>query len=144
MPPGRPPRGSAHVDSLDGPDELKRRLRVLLDTISGACTIDEACRMLDVSAARLHELRHQALAGALEALRPGRAGRPARESEPGAEKIRELEHELDEAKIDLQAARTRLEIALVMPHVLRSGVDGKKNQTQAKARRGQRRRRGGT
>ena len=76
---GRPPRGSAHVDSLDGPDELKQRLRVLLDTLSGTCTIDEACCKLGVSAARLHEMRHQALAGALEALTPGRAGRPARD-----------------------------------------------------------------
>jgi len=147
MPAGRPPLGSSHVNSLDGPEELKQRLRVLLDSLSGACTIDEACRVLGVSAARLHEMRHQALAGALAALAPGRPGRPARQPEPGETRIRELEHELDEAKVDLQAARTRLEIALVMPHVLRSAADGKKNETQAKARRGKRRRRrqrGGT
>ena len=108
MPRGRPPLGSAHVDSLDGPEESKQRLRVLLDTISGACTIDDACRKLGVSPARLHEMRQQALAGALAALAPGRPGRPARQPEPGEERIRELEHELDEAKIDLQAARTRL------------------------------------
>lgn len=146
MPRGRPPLGSAHVDSLDGPEELKQRLRVVLDVIARACTIEDACCKLGVCPARLHEMRQQVLAGALAALAPGRPGRPARQPEPGEERIRELEHELDEARIDLQAARTRLEIALVMPHVLRSGEDRKKNDTEAKARRVKRRGgpRGGT
>jgi len=53
------------VDRLDGPEELKWRLRVLLDTLAGRVSVAQACEELGVSESRLHELRRQALVGAL-------------------------------------------------------------------------------
>ena len=61
----RPPGGVGHVDRLDGPEELKWRLRVLLDTLAGRVSVAQACEELGVSESRLHELRRQALVGAL-------------------------------------------------------------------------------
>ena len=53
----RPPAGAGHVDRLDGPEELKWRLRVLLDTLAGRVSVAQACEELGVSESRLHELR---------------------------------------------------------------------------------------
>jgi transposase-like protein len=53
------------VDRLEGPEELKRRLRVLLETIVGTKSVVKACEELGVSESRLHDLRREALVGAL-------------------------------------------------------------------------------
>jgi len=122
---------------LEGPEELKRRLRVILQTLTGERTVLEACRELGVGQARFHELRQQVLQGALDGIAPGRPGRPRKvETEEGG-RVRELEDELDEMKVDLQAARVRTEIALTMPHLLR---ERKKKGAKAKARRSRRQR----
>jgi transposase-like protein len=73
----RPPAGVGHVDRLDGPEDLKWRLRVLLETLVGHISVAQACEELGVSESRLHELRRQALVGALGALMPRPPGRPA-------------------------------------------------------------------
>ena len=44
---GRPPVGLAHVDRLEGPGELKERLRVLLATITGEMSVEEAWSAVD-------------------------------------------------------------------------------------------------
>jgi transposase-like protein len=113
------------VDRLDGPEELKWRLRVLLETITGAVSVAQACEELGVSESRLHELRRQALTGALGALMPKPAGRPAT---PEATTAREtdLEGRIRELEVDLQAALVRTELALAMPELFRGG--GKKNR----------------
>ncbi len=120
---GRPPDGVGHVDRLEGPDELKRRLRVLLETIVGSRSVAQACEELHVSESRLHELRREALVGALGALMPKPAGRPATAGTTTARE-KELEARIDELEVDLQAALVRTELALAMPHLFR----GKKNR----------------
>lgn len=119
----RPPEGVGHVNRLDGPEDLKSRLRVLLDTLAGRMSVAQACAELGVSESRLHELRREALTGALGALMPKPAGRPATaESTPAREK--ELEARIEELEVDLQAALVRTELALAMPELFR----GKKNR----------------
>lgn len=116
----RPPEGVGHVDHLDGPEDLKRRLRVLLDTLAGRVSVAQACEGLAVSESRLHELRRQALVGALGALMPKPAGRPATaETTTGRE--HELESRIRELEVDLQAALVRTELALAMPELFRGG-----------------------
>ena len=115
----RPPEGVGHVDRLDGPEDLKRRLRVLLDTLAGRVSVAQACDELGVSESRLHELRREALVGALGALMPKPAGRPATaQTTPAREK--ELEGRIEELEVDLQAALVRTELALAMPELFRS------------------------
>src|SRR5262249_12087765 len=103
---GRPPNGVGHVGRLEGPEELKRRLRVLLETIVGSKSVAQACEELQVSESRLHELRREALVGALGALMPRPAGRPAT-AETGSEREKDLEARIDELEVDLQAALVR-------------------------------------
>ena len=121
----RPPEGVGHVDRLDGPEELKRRLRVLLDTLAGRVSVAQACEALGVSESRLHELRREALVGALGALMPKPAGRPATAATP-TEREKDLEARIQELEVDLQAALVRTELALAMPELFRGR--GKKNR----------------
>lgn len=123
----RPPEGVGHVGRLDGPEDLKRRLRVLLDTLAGRVSVAQACAALGVSESRLHELRRQALVGALGALMPKPAGRPAT-AETTTAREKDLEARIGELEVDLQAALVRTELALAMPELFRS----KKNRRRRK------------
>ena len=116
---GRPPDGWHHVDRLEGADEEKRRLKIVLETVSGERTIEQACEELGISPSRYHELRHRVLQAALDGMTPGVPGRPKHE-EPALdpEHVKAIERENQELKRELQAAYTRTEIALSMPHVL--------------------------
>ena len=136
---GRPPKGLEHVSSLSGDRLSKHRLRVVLETVSGERTVESACRELGVGEARFHVLRREALEGALQALAPSPRGRPAKppESEE-AKRIRELEAELQELRIDLEISQVRTEIALTMPQVL---IDGKSSAIKKKRKPSAKRRR---
>ena len=117
---GRPPEGLGHVDRLAGPPEDKRRLRVILETLSGERSVEEACLVLGIGEARFHVLRRQALEGALQALAPGHAGRPRREEPEETARVRTLQAEKEELELELYASRVREQLA-VLPRV------GKKN-----------------
>jgi hypothetical protein len=115
---GRPPVGLAHVDRLDAPEEVKERLRVVLATLAGEMTAQDACAYLGISSSRLHEMRREALEGALAGLTPGRAGRPRSTGGPADEEVTRLEQKISDLEDDLEAALVRTEIALAMPHLL--------------------------
>lgn len=123
---GRPSEGVGHVERLEGPQELKRRLRLILETLVGRLSVSEACEQLGVSASRLHELRRQALGGALGALMPRPPGRPAAAASGASSREQELEARIRELEVDLQAALVRTELALAMPQLFRGG--GKKKR----------------
>lgn len=124
----RPPEGVGHVDRLEGPEDLKDRLRVLLDTLTGRVSVTQACAVLGISESRLHELRRQALAGALGALMPKPSGRPLA-AQSATEREKELQARIDELEVDLQAALVRTELALAMPELFRA----KKKRRRRKA-----------
>ena len=129
---GRPPLRTEHVERLRGPEELKGRLKVLLQTLTGELTTMEACAKLGVGASRLHAMRREALEGALAALVPGRPGRPALGAED-TDRERQLEGQVKDLKLELQAALTRTELALAMPHLYQRG--SKKNSKAGKKAR---------
>jgi transposase-like protein len=115
---GRPPDGPKHVDRLDGDDEAKRRLRIVLETLSGERSIEQACAELGVSASRFHEMRKDALQSALEGLAPGASGRPKQPvPDPDPERLAALERQNQELQAELLASMVRTEIALGMPHL---------------------------
>jgi transposase-like protein len=120
----RPPEGVKHVERLEGPEDVKWRLRVLMETLVGRKSVLEACEELGISESRLHEMRREALVGALGALMPKPAGRPAT-SETTTAREKELETRVQELEVDLQAALVRTELALAMPDLFRR--QGKKN-----------------
>ncbi len=116
---GRPPLGTELVNTLDGSDLAKQRLKVALQTISGELTVPQACERLQLSEARFHELRSEWLQTACAAFEPKAVGRPAPPPPTEQEqKIQQLERQITELKVDLRAAQIREELALLMPEVL--------------------------
>jgi hypothetical protein len=137
---GRPPEGAGQVERLRGEAQTKRRLRLLLSTLSGECSVEEACRELGLSPARLFELRRQALQAALEALNPKVSGRPPQGEEEDALQLTALERENRALKLELQAAYVRTELALSMPQLLtkqaQAEIKKKARRAQGAVRRG--------
>ena len=119
---GRPPKGSALVEGLEGSDHARERLKIILDSIAGKLTVEEACQRLGIGEARFHELRTEVLQIALSRLEPGQVGRPPKRTEEEAAELEALKKENLELKVDLQASRLREEIAIAMPHLLNKAV----------------------
>ena len=122
---GRRTSGSKLVERLDGSRHAKRRLKLILDTLSGKCTIVDACRELGINEAAFHKLRSRTLQESLEGLEPRPPGRRAQEISPEAEQAAALEEENEALRLELKAAQVREELALVMPHVLKRHKNGK-------------------
>jgi hypothetical protein len=115
---GRYPLGIEAVDRLEGSAPAKERLKVILETLTGQCRMQEACARLGLSEPRVQQLRQQMLAGALASLEPGQAGRPARVLSEAEQRVRELEAELAALLVEQRAAQVREEIAAVLPRVV--------------------------
>lgn len=115
---GRPNKGVDHVDGLESEEGARNRLRVILATMTGACSVKEACRHLRISKTRFVQLRRQALQGAADALQPGRPGRPRRRDAATDERVDALTAELEEAQRALRLERLQTDLALVMPEVV--------------------------
>jgi transposase-like protein len=117
---GRPVKGSALVEGLEASAEARLRLRLVLETISGSLTVEEACRQLGIGESRFHAMRQEALAAAAAGLEPAPAGRPPKPRPEDDPERQKLLAQLDEARFELQAARLREQIAIAMPHLLQS------------------------
>lgn len=117
---GRLALGAGHVHKFQASEQAKTRLELILQTLSGEKTIEDACLALSISEAAFHKLRDQTLAAALANLEPKPKGRP-RKPAPTApdEDIHILRDELIDAQMRLYAAQVREEIALTMPHLLK-------------------------
>ena len=115
---GRRPSGPQYVQQLTGSEDAKKRLQVVLETLSGTCRVQEACRQLDISEPRFHQLRTEALTAALEGIEPKRAGRKPAALTPDQEQVAQLQKQVAAQEIELRAAQARAEIAVVMPHVV--------------------------
>lgn len=124
----RPTLGVEHVDKLAGERESKLRLKWILMSMSGEASVNEAAERIGVCVSRFHELRDEALTGALESLAPKAVGRP-----PSAHKdslrVLDLERELDRTRYMLEVERVRTELLVVMPEV----VSGKWSPLRAKS-----------
>ena len=130
---GRPPAGLGHIDRIEGPEDLKGRLRVVLATLTSTMSVEEACEELGVGSSRLHEMRRQALEGALAGLTPGRAGRPPAGTGVKTDRERALEQRVRDLEEDLHGALVRSEIALAMPHLFERAA--KKNSRAKRPRK---------
>jgi len=111
---GRYPSGPEAVERLRGSDEAKRRLRVLLEVLSGRCRVKDACAQLGLGEARLEQLRTRALVGALAALEPRPGGRPPRRREVTAGQVEELKARVHELELELRVAQARGEVAQIL------------------------------
>jgi hypothetical protein len=122
------------LEDMEVSEVARQRLMVILQTLAGALTIEEACHVLGINRSRFHDLRHEFLdraAGLLEPRQPG--PKPSRPTEAQLE-IERLQREIVQLKLDLKATQIREEIALVMPQLLvnrRDATAGKKTRRQA-------------
>jgi hypothetical protein len=131
---GRPVKGAELVRLVDGSPPARERLEVLLQTLSGAITIPQACAMLGISRSRFHSLRGQFLQQATGLLEPRPRGPRPDVPGPAELELRRLQQQVVQLKIDLKAAHIREEIALVMPHLLKRG-DGAGKKTTRRPRK---------
>jgi len=126
----RPGKGMDHVERLDADATSKARLKAILETLSGALSIDAACERLSISPSRFHALREEALAGALSALSPAPPGRPATPLPDPT--IATLQRENAELREELEVSRLRTEIALAFPHLIVPPRGGQKGGSPPK------------
>jgi len=115
---GRRPAGPNYVNSLQGSELARERLRIILQTVAGQLSVQEACRILGINPARFHKVRQRALEGALASLEPGKPGRPPRTPSPEQAQIEALQAELAAKDFEIRTAKARQEIAVVIPHVV--------------------------
>jgi hypothetical protein len=132
---GRRPTGPEYVNKLQASDGTKQRLIAILETLSDQSRVIEVCERLSISEARFHELRQEALQGALDRMEPRPAGRPRRTDEPGAERIKELEEQVRQLEIEVRAAQTRAEINLALPLRGQTVGDPEKKTTRRRRRK---------
>jgi transposase len=116
---GRKPSGPEYVQRLEGSAKAKERAEVVLATLGGRLSVQEACRRLGVGEAYFNRLRLKFLRGGLPALEDQPAGRRRRPVAAASQQIDALETALGEAKLALEAAQVREEIALTMPQLFK-------------------------
>jgi len=133
---GRKPMGPALVEHLEGSEWAKERLEVILATITGQLTIDQACRRLGVKPARLYALRTNALEASLESLEPRPAGRPPHVETVEEIKCAGLQRQVEQLRAEVKVAEVREEIAHTMPQLAEADSPGKKtNLAKTKQKR---------
>ena len=132
---GRPVKGAESANHLPGSIDAKTRLRVIMETISGTKNVKQACEELGIEKSAFYKLRDKALAGALENLEPRQVGRPRAVRSVKDKKIEELEQELLETRMNLEAAYIREELSVAMPHVLINRTEDKKKKRKAKKKK---------
>ena len=136
---GRPPKGPELVDELEGSDQAKRKLRIILETISDEKTIPQACAELGIQRSRFHAMRKMFLLDAVNSLEPRNRGRPPAPAHVTSEQahIHLLEKRVEALSFEVRAAQIREELAVVMPHVLKPapgtpGSGGSKGKGKSK------------
>jgi hypothetical protein len=116
---GRPSLGPALADKIEGSDQAKVRLKVILQTIAAETSVADACKQLGLSEARFHELRQEWLQASCAALEPKPLGRPKETSIEAEVEMLRLHRENEDLKKHLQAAQIREEIGVAIPHLLK-------------------------
>lgn len=112
---GRYPSGPEFVHKLDGSEQAKERLQVLLETLAGSCRVGEACERLGISEQRFDQIRIEALQAAVRGLEPGVAGRPARVLSPAEIENEQLKERIAALEAERNAALVRAELAVTLP-----------------------------
>ena len=113
----RPPTGPDLVNRLNGSAGAKHRALVILETIAGTCSVEEAALALDCNTAYLHRLRDQLLDGmiaAAEPRTPGRKPAPPPTADEQATVLAAAQRRASDAEVALELERCRVELALVL------------------------------
>ena len=120
---GRPHQGAELVEKLEEcSDEARQRLKVIVQTLAGEITVEEACEILNISRSAFNKLRTGFIASAVHLLEPKKPGRKKREVSAELIENGKLRAENERLKFQLKAQQLREEIGILMPHLLRRPV----------------------
>jgi hypothetical protein len=120
---GRPHQGAELVEKLDEcSDEARQRLKVIVQTLAGEITVEQACEILNINRSAFNKLRSQFIANAAALLEPKKPGRKKREVSVEQMENQKLRAENERLKFQLKAQQLREEIGILMPHLLRKPV----------------------
>jgi hypothetical protein len=124
---GRKPQGAGLVAPLAGSEHAKQRMTLFLQTLSGQCSVPEACAQLGIGPSRFFAQRSAWLQQSLAILEPRSPGRPPKhESAPAGEDLRQLQERLRHLEARSAAVEVQAELASLLPHVVRRPRPGKK------------------
>lgn len=135
MPAGRPPKGPRLVEGLDASEDVKKKLKTILETVTGETTVGEACERLGVSESRFYQMREEALVSAVRGLEPRPRGRPPKTEEPSASEVEQLRKENEDLREELEFARARTVLATAFPHLVKEPAEQKKTDPRKKKRK---------
>jgi len=107
---GRKPQGWKLIDRLSGDEDSKARLKAFLETMTGECTVPEACEELGIKPSRFFVLRNDWLQDSLGLLEPKPAGRP-RKAPPEEPQVLQLKQQVHKLEQQLMAAELRARLA---------------------------------
>lgn len=102
------------MEGLKGSEHAKKRLHEVLRTISGECTIEEACRELGIGRTRFFDLRQSLLEEMVERLEPRPRGRPSERDEK-SERVEALERRIGQLEVELEASQIRADLNAFLP-----------------------------
>jgi transposase-like protein len=130
------------VEGLDAPEDVKEKLRTILETVTGETTVAQACEKLGVSESRFYQMREEALVGAVRGVMPKPRGRPRKVEETPADEVKRLKKENEDLKEELEFARARVVLATAFPHLIKDPDEKKTNprKERRKQRKAERKR----
>jgi hypothetical protein len=126
--------GSELVNNLEGSEAAKIRMKIILDTLSGELSVDEACAKLGIKKTAFHELRKRVLQTAVNDLEPKAAGRPANTPEEEKE-LERLRHENFELKFAIRGTQLREELALYFPTLVKRAREEKSKKKTSESQK---------
>lgn len=99
------------VATLQGSAPAKRLAVVLLEVLSGTCSVTDGCRLLGISLTRYYVLETRAMQGLLQALEPRPRGRTGASPERARREHVRLEHEVLRLQALVRATQRAVAIA---------------------------------
>jgi hypothetical protein len=132
---GRKPQGVGLVTPLLGSKHAKQRMTWFLQTLTGECSVGEACAALGICESRFYDQRSEWLQASLAVLEPRSPGRPPK-PEPMVlpEEVQALRRRLGELETRAAAAEVQAELARTLPYMIGRVRAGKKTTVGNKRR----------
>ena len=127
----RPPTGPDLVHRLNGSADAKHRAQIILETIAGTRSIEDAGMALDCNTAYVHRLRDQLLDGMIAAAEPripGRKPAPPPTADQQAAVLAAALSRASDAEVALELERCRTELALVLGSRLKKNANPKRRR----------------
>ena len=99
------------LEPIQASDVARERVKVVLLTLCGDWSVNDALDSLSLSRTRFQDLRRKMLEEAVHALEPQTMGRPRKKRSPKDARVAALEDQVTDLRSELARVRARLELA---------------------------------